>query len=656
MVRRVVRGKAGDHVVSTGDHSVTPRAAPAQEVGKRTLVEDVLARPTHVAPAVQRMPDQTASAVGTNRGAVSPKGGIDKAGFIDNTDGANIRSGAAEVGGQKVRDRPLPPATRVFVSGTHPDAPAWWYVTAIVDNTMVRGYVQGDRVNVNLPEPTAKLHQVVSGDTAEKLAAKEYGSSVRDGHDLRYYENVLLYVNQQRHRAGITGIYQAPGVLGRGNNNIQLIAGHRIWLVSPAYARALESVVPSGSLTGGAVAKAKRFVGHLEDILRSVTESRNHFSEVAGEYAQAIHDHLPEIAGIVAAFIMAEATSAFLAATPTGVGQIAAVVIQLALAAFGAAGMLEAGVEAVKHASQWLTIAWTAHGKDERIAAASVEFLKMLVGIAIAALSYAGVKSNYGNALKIARSMPTSALPAFATVRGGHDALASGGSTATGVAIGPSTTSMAAAGNALMQADNERGRSNPDDADNAKQSAESNAPQDAAKEHVHRGGIEENPQSPYYGKWDGGGVHDWHELEAICERDGYRIRSVTEDPATGVRRAEIERIGIDPKTKAPVSGTVKKTIYPKELPAAQIDEAGETALKAAVGKQSGSKLEPYGAKLKIDGTPADGFFEATVKIGSPPRDVRIQGWFKEASDGTKLITSHAPAYKKNWPQIGPKDY
>src|SRR5262245_47105544 len=146
---------------------MTPRAAPAQDVGKRTLVEDAVTRTTQAAPVVQRTPDPTPSAVGANREEALPKGGIDKPGFIDNTEGANIRSGPAEAGGRKVRDLPLPPATRVFVSGTHPDAPAWWYVTAFIDDTMVRGYVQGDRVTVNLPEPTAKLHQVVSGDTAE---------------------------------------------------------------------------------------------------------------------------------------------------------------------------------------------------------------------------------------------------------------------------------------------------------------------------------------------------------------------------------------------------------------------------------------------------------------------------------------------------------
>ncbi|HET9622247.1 MAG TPA: hypothetical protein VFP84_12830 [Kofleriaceae bacterium] len=115
----------------------------------------------------------------------------------------------------KVRDQPLPAATQVFVSGSHPRAPAWWYVTAYLDGAMVRGYVQDFRVTTDLPEPTAKLHHITSGDTAERLATEAHGSAVRDGHDLRYYENVLLYVNQQRGRAGITGSFQDPGVQRR---------------------------------------------------------------------------------------------------------------------------------------------------------------------------------------------------------------------------------------------------------------------------------------------------------------------------------------------------------------------------------------------------------------------------------------------------------
>jgi hypothetical protein len=42
-------------------------------------------------------------------------------------------------------------------------------------------------------------------------------------------------------------------------------------------------------------------------------------------------------------------------------------VIQLGLWAFGAAGAIQAGAEALKHAGEWLTIAWTAQGKNDRI-------------------------------------------------------------------------------------------------------------------------------------------------------------------------------------------------------------------------------------------------------------------------------------------------
>jgi hypothetical protein len=390
--------------------------------------------------------------------AGGPLAGIDKPGFIDNSEGANIRTGPAETGGRAVRDQPLPPATRVFVSGTHPSAPAWWYVTAFLDETIVRGYVQGTRVATDLPEPLAELRQLVGGETPEGLAREKFGTSVRDGHDLRYYENVLLYVNQQHNRAGITGTYQDPGVLGGGANNIKLIAPHRIWLVSPAYAKALEGVVPDGSLTGGAIAKVKRFAGHLQDILHSVTESRHHLDEVAGEYAQAIRDHMAAIVGTVAGFIMAEAVSAFLAVIPTGVTQIAAAVIQLGLALFGARGLVEAGIEGLKHGGQWLTIAWTAKGDPEKIVAASKEFLKMLVSIAMAALAYLGIKSNVGTALKIAGSTPTGGLPALAVAGGGQ---VSGAGSRAVVQIGPSTGSIGAGGALMTKHEGEGGDSEP---------------------------------------------------------------------------------------------------------------------------------------------------------------------------------------------------
>lgn len=346
--------------------------------------------------------------------------GDTKPGFIDSDDGANIRNRPAELNGsEKLTSTPLPPTTRVIVGGTHRDTDQWLYVTALLPGGgLIRGYIQKFRIAIDLPEPTARLYEVEPGDTAERLAVRMYASAIRDGHDLRYYENVLLHVNRSHGRAGVRGSYQNPGIFGGGAENVQLEAGRRIWLVSPAYAKALESLVPSGSLTGGAYAKVERFMGHLKDIWKSVTRSPAYLDEVAGEYAQAIRDHAAEIIGLVVTILAAEVFSGLLAATPTGVTQIIAVVIQLGLAAFGAAGLVSAGVEALRHARQWLTLAWTAKGDDATIAAASREFIRMLVQIAMAALAYLGAKGNLGKASTLLKNGPPPMMPALATVGG----------------------------------------------------------------------------------------------------------------------------------------------------------------------------------------------------------------------------------------------
>jgi hypothetical protein len=390
-------------------------------------------------------------------------------------------------------------------------------------------------VNVDLPEPLAELRQLVGGETAEGLAKEKFGHAVTDGHDLRYYENVLLCVNQGR--AGIRGTYQEPGVLGGGSNNIQLVAGHRIWLVSAEYAKALQGVVPSGSLTGGAVAKAKRFAGHFDDILHSVTESRNHFEEVAGQFAQALRDHLAPIVGFTAAFLVAEAGSMFLAAVPTGVTQAAAAVIQLALSAFGASGMVQAGVEALKHGCAWLTIAWTAQGKPERITEASKEFLRMLVAVGLAALSRVGAKSNYGNALKIASKAPSGTLPAVATVSAGAANRAAAG---TAVSVGPNAGAFGVAGNAAMQRVGDE------------------APEDVVdhmegNERGHRSGSSKDRSARDHASAEGPNYPEGYE--DLGELDGHRI---IEPPSTAVEPAAA-RVPLREATKAAIRAKAPKT-------------------------------------------------------------------------------------------------
>jgi hypothetical protein len=117
------------------------------------------------------------------------------------------------------------------------------------------------------------------------------------------------------------------------------------------------------------------------------------------------------------------------------------------------------------------------------------------------------------------------------------------------------------------------------------------AAEQAGRDHVHLGGLVTDRQSPYFGKWDSRGVHEWSSLERICTRDGYLIKQVTEDPASGVRRVVVERRGISPKTGQLVTGDVEKTIYPKSLEPSEIDAAGELAFKAALNRAPRTKLD-----------------------------------------------------------------
>ncbi len=403
----MVRGAPA--AVSRGAASAVQRQVPEDSAPDTTATTGGMCTPED--------PDGTGGAIDP------PSPATAQSGFIDHDDGSNIRNRPAELTGSiTLTAAPLPPATRVQVTGRHPETSEWSYVTAFLPNSIVRGYVQGFRVTTELPEPTARLHQIAPGDTAEGLATQEFSSSVRDGHDLRYYENVLLHVNREAGRDGIRGEFQSPDLLGGGANNVQLVAGKRIWLVSAAYAAALESLVPDGSLTNGAVAGARRVLGHIEDILASVTESPQYAAEVAGEYLEAIQSHLPEIIGITSGFLLAEAASALLAATPTGVGQLVAVLIQLGLAAFGAVGLVEAGVQAIQHGQAWLTTAWTCNGNPALRAEASRSFLRMFVSIAMAALAFAGMRGNMGNALRIADNItivpPSLGMPAMSTSGG----------------------------------------------------------------------------------------------------------------------------------------------------------------------------------------------------------------------------------------------
>lgn len=86
-----------------------------------------------------------------------------------------------------------------------------------------------------------------------------------------------------------------------------------------------------------------------------------------------------------------------------------------------------------------------------------------------------------------------------------------------------------------------------------------------------------------------------------------------------------------------------------------IDAAGDRALQDAVAGRPGTEIEPFGTNTRVDGTPAAGYFEGTVSSPSG-KPVRVQGWFRENADGSKVISSHAPRFDRSWPSVPPTDW
>ncbi|NOJ98663.1 hypothetical protein HMI51_37790, partial [Corallococcus coralloides] len=169
-------------------------------------------------------------------------------GFIDQGDGANLRTLPAEMKGSTcLTPAPLPPGTRVSVIRDHAQAPGWSYVSTVAGGYLLQGYVQAFRITTQLPEPAATLYQVRAGDRLEPIAARLYRQAIQPGRDLRFYEKVIHHMNVKSGRKGVQLL----------DGDVRLVAGERIWLVSIAFANQLQGIVSSGSITHEAMAQAR---------------------------------------------------------------------------------------------------------------------------------------------------------------------------------------------------------------------------------------------------------------------------------------------------------------------------------------------------------------------------------------------------------------
>ncbi len=122
-----------------------------------------------------------------------------------------------------------------------------WYSISTEDGDT--GYVAAHLIKKNPPEPSSRLHKVENGESAIGIAEKYYKSNAAQwGQDLRYYVNVLVYVNK-----GVgdpsKGIYTASAK--DGWKETQVKSGYYIWIPGVEYAKSLQGVVNSGSVTYG---------------------------------------------------------------------------------------------------------------------------------------------------------------------------------------------------------------------------------------------------------------------------------------------------------------------------------------------------------------------------------------------------------------------
>ena len=125
------------------------------------------------------------------------------------------------------------------------------------------GYVPSSVVKTDLPCPGARLYRIPGDTTALAIAQRFFGDQVKPGRDLRFYVNVLQYVNgREEGRAGIERAKDSDSW-----KDVKAYAGFSIWIPTAEFANTLAGVVDDGSITNGLWARAKGAFNAVVDIL-----------------------------------------------------------------------------------------------------------------------------------------------------------------------------------------------------------------------------------------------------------------------------------------------------------------------------------------------------------------------------------------------------
>ena len=113
------------------------------------------------------------------------------------------------------------------------------------------GYITAAVVKTDLPCPGARIYRLRAGDQGLAIARRFFRGEVKPGRDLRYYVNVLQYVNDGTHKRW---------------QDVEWQAGRSLWIPTAQFANSLHGSVKSGSITGGLWAKTKRAVAKVIDV------------------------------------------------------------------------------------------------------------------------------------------------------------------------------------------------------------------------------------------------------------------------------------------------------------------------------------------------------------------------------------------------------
>lgn len=273
----------------------------------------------------------------------------------------------------------------------HPAGDASWYHVSTQGSKTAAaktGYVAAGYVKTNMPEPSARLYRVQPGDTAIGVAQKYYYTEAgKWGMDLRFYVNVLAYVNKM----------QVPNDTA-GWKQMKLTAGNFIWIPGKGFAKGLKGKVNSGSRSYN-VADKLGIAGYIEGIVQKMEDFKNavgysgqylgaavkkRFSEAIMNSLQALLDMLLISAGVLA---VTTALGAAIGALFGGVGAAPGAAIgfdigMLLLEWMGLAFLIKWIADAVMKIGgmfvKFLKTVWNADGNLDKLKKGGKEFAEAI--------------------------------------------------------------------------------------------------------------------------------------------------------------------------------------------------------------------------------------------------------------------------------------